>query len=132
MAAKRKSVPEAELENEERAGIIHQVAEEISASLAAMEVEEQAVSEVESCLTYKKMALCSMNKDQLRAKLTLPNLKSICRYIGLYEAHRPPAPMEKIELSRIRIAGQVANTGQFYDDTAVYFRERIENECSET
>ncbi|KAL9952599.1 hypothetical protein ACROYT_G039870 [Oculina patagonica] len=43
-----------------------------------MEVEEQAVSEVESCLTYKKMALCSMNKDQLRAKLTLPNPKRIC------------------------------------------------------
>ncbi|XP_078358985.1 uncharacterized protein LOC144643554 [Oculina patagonica] len=83
MAAKRKSVPEAELENEERAEIIHQVAEEISASLAAMEVEEQAVSEVESCLIYKKMVLCSMNKDQLRAKLTLPNLKSICRKHGV-------------------------------------------------
>ncbi|KAL9977945.1 hypothetical protein ACROYT_G015413 [Oculina patagonica] len=64
MAAKRKSVPEAELENEERAEIIHQVAEEIAASLAAMEVEEQAVSEVESCLTYKKITLCSMNSVQ--------------------------------------------------------------------
>ncbi|XP_078353734.1 EF-hand calcium-binding domain-containing protein 6-like [Oculina patagonica] len=48
-----------------------------------MEVDEQAVSEVESCLTYKKMALCSMNKDQLCAKLTLPNLKSICRKYGV-------------------------------------------------
>ena len=84
MAAKRKSVPEAELENEERAVMFHEVAEEISASLTTMQEEEQSVSEVDSCcFTYKKMALCCMTKDQLRAKLTLPNLKSICRKYGI-------------------------------------------------
>ena len=44
MAAKRKSVPEAELENEERAEMIHEVAEEILASLTTMQEEEQSVS----------------------------------------------------------------------------------------
>ena len=80
----RKSVPEAELENEERAEMSHEVAEEISASLTTMQEEEQSVSEVDSCcFTYKKMALCCMNKDQLRAKLTLLDLKSIYRKYGI-------------------------------------------------
>ena len=79
MAAKRKNVSEAELENEERAETIHEVAKEISATLATLQGEEQSVSDDSFCFTYKKMALCCMNKAQLRAKLTLPNLKSICR-----------------------------------------------------
>ena len=89
LAAKRKSVPEAELENEERAEKIYEVAEEISALLTTMQEEEQSVSEVDSCcFTYKKRALCCMNKDQLHAKLTLPNLKSICRKYGIQGVSR--------------------------------------------
>jgi len=85
MAAKRKNVTEAEVDTEERENLIRDVTAEITKRLVAEE-EEQSVSEVESsgcCYTYRRVNLCRMNRNELRAKLTLSNLKSICLQYGI-------------------------------------------------
>ena len=85
MAAKRKNVTEAEVDTEERENLIRDVTAEITERLVAEE-EDQPVSEVESrgcCYSYRRVNLCPMNKDELRAKLTLSNLKSICLKYGI-------------------------------------------------
>ena len=83
MAAKRRNVTEVELDTEERENVIcdatHDVTAEITERLVAEE-EEQPVSEVESrgcCYSYRGVNLCCINRDELRAKLALSNLKSI-------------------------------------------------------
>ena len=85
MAAKRKNVTEAEVDTEERENLIRDVTDEITGKLVAEE-QEQPVSAVESrgcCYSYRRVNLCRMRGDGLRAKLTLPSLKSICLKYGI-------------------------------------------------
>lgn len=85
MAAKKKNVTEAEVDTEERENLIRDVTAEITERLVAEE-EEQPVSEVESrgcCYSYKRVNLCCMSRGELRAKLTLSNLKSVCLKYGI-------------------------------------------------
>lgn len=84
MAAKRKNVSEAELETDERERMLQEVTSEITARLATVTEAEQSVSELDSCcFVYKRITLCCMERDELRAKLTLSNLKSICLKYGI-------------------------------------------------
>jgi len=79
MTAKRKNVTEAEVDTEERENLMRDVTAEITERLVAEE-EKQLVSEVEGsgcCYSYRRVNLCRMNRDELRAKLTLSNLKSL-------------------------------------------------------
>ena len=87
MAAKKKNVTEAEVDTEERENLIHDVTAEITERLVAEEEEEeQPVSEVENhgcCYSYRRVNLCCMSRDELRAELTLSNLKSVCLKYGI-------------------------------------------------
>ena len=68
--------------------MIHDVTAEIKERLVDEEEEQQPVSEVEShgCYySYRRVNLCHLNQDELRAKLTLSNLKSICLKYGIQE-----------------------------------------------
>ena len=90
MAAKRKNVTEAEVDTEERENLIRDVTAEITEKLVAEE-QQQPVSEDESrgcCYSYRRVNLCRMSRDELRAKLTLPNLKSICLKYGIQGVSR--------------------------------------------
>ena len=85
MTAKRKNVTEAEVDTEERENLIRDVTAEITERLVAEE-EEQPVPEVESrgcCYSYRRVNLCRMSRDELRARLTLSNLKSVCLKYGI-------------------------------------------------
>ena len=90
MAAKRKNVTEAEVDTEVRENLIRDVTAEITEKLVAEE-QQQPVSEDESrgcCYSYRRVNLCRMSRDELRAKLTLPNLKSICLKYGIQGVSR--------------------------------------------
>lgn len=85
MAAKKKNVTEAEVDTEERENLIRDVTAEITERLVAEE-KEQPVSEVQSrscCFSYGRVNLCCKSRDELRAKLTLSNLKSVCLKYGI-------------------------------------------------
>ena len=77
MTTKRKNVTGAEVDTEEGENVIRDVTAEITEKLVAE--EEQPVSEGESrgcCYSYRRVNLCCMNRDELRAKLMLSNLKA--------------------------------------------------------
>lgn len=86
MTAKTKNVTEAEADTEERENLIRDVTSEITERLVAEEEQQQPVSEVESrgcSYSYRRVNLCHINRDDLWAKLTLTNLKSICLKYGI-------------------------------------------------
>ena len=61
--------------------MIRDATAEIKERLVDEEEEQQPVSEVESrsrYYSYRRVNLCRLNRDELWAKLTMSNLKSIC------------------------------------------------------
>ena len=61
------------------------MAAEITERLVAEE-EEQPVSQVESrgcSYSYMRVNMCRLSRDELRAKLTMSNLKSVCLKYGV-------------------------------------------------
>ena len=66
--------------------MIRDVTAEITERLVAEE-EQQPVSEVESrgcCYSYRRVNLCRTSRDdELRTKVTLSNLKSVCLKYGI-------------------------------------------------
>ena len=73
--------------------MIRDVTAEIKERLVDEEEEQQPVSEVESrgrYYSYRRVNLCRLNQDELRAKLTLSNLKSICLKYRIREVSGHP------------------------------------------
>ena len=83
-------MPEVDSEDsEERENLIRDMTAEIMERLVGEE-EEQPVSEVESrgccsgcCYSYRRVNLGCNSRDELRVKLTLSNLKSVCLKYGI-------------------------------------------------
>ena len=68
--------------------MIRDVTAKIKERVVNEEEEQQPVSEIESrgCYySHRRVNLCRLNQDELRAKLTLSNLKSICLKYGIQE-----------------------------------------------
>ena len=85
MAAKRKNVSEADEETEDREKLVQEVTAEITDRLATTTeaARKSALTLEKCCYTYKRYKLCCMGRDDLHAKLTLSNLKSICLKYGI-------------------------------------------------